>query len=164
MCRLKFNPNLMRSWLILLFWPTCSCSSVRIQFLSHSDFKSVSSFWLKLTLPRCFFIAIILVRLHQVCRMRMHLKAEKVIHNDIIGSFLRLHWFWGQKPKLLGRPNSVQTEFQQPGWLKKVITSKPLIVSRHINNCWKEEVFYNSCVGPIVRLLSEQSQIYIFWL
>jgi hypothetical protein len=29
MCRLKFSPNLKRSWVILLLWPTCSCSLVQ---------------------------------------------------------------------------------------------------------------------------------------
>jgi hypothetical protein len=28
-------------------------------------------------------------------------KAENVVHNAIIGSFLRLYWIWGQKFKLL---------------------------------------------------------------
>jgi hypothetical protein len=78
-----------------------SGSSARIQFLSHSDFKSVSSFLQKPTLPRCFLIVITLVWLNQVSHVRMCWKSENVVHNAIIGSFLRLYWIWGQKFRFL---------------------------------------------------------------
>jgi hypothetical protein len=36
--------------------------------------------------------------------------------------------------------------------VKKFITLKPFILSRHANNHWKEEkVFYNYCIGLPVR-------------
>jgi hypothetical protein len=47
--------------------------------------------------------------------------------------------------------------FSSPTNFQKT-TSKPLIVSRHANNHWKEEkVFYNPCVGIMVRFPLEQS-------
>jgi hypothetical protein len=45
-----------------------------------------------------------------------------------------------------------RTEFQQPSQIPKVITPKLLTVSEHANNRWKDEnVFYNYCVGILVR-------------
>jgi hypothetical protein len=38
----------------------------------------------------------------------MRQKAEKVIHNVMIESFLRLYWFWGQKSRFLGLPKFAQ--------------------------------------------------------
>jgi hypothetical protein len=49
--------------------------------------------------------------------------------------------------------------------VRKLITPKPLIVSGHPDNRWKEgKIIYNSCIGLMVRFPSEQSQSYIFRL
>jgi hypothetical protein len=58
-----------------------------------------------------------------------------------------------------------RTKFQQPDQLWKLITAKPLIVSRSASNSWKEEkVFYNSCIQIMVRFFIEQLQNFIFLL
>jgi hypothetical protein len=49
--------------------------------------------------------------------------------------------------------------------VKKFITLKPFILSRRVNNRWKEErVFYNYSIGIPVRLQTCQQQNWIFWL
>jgi hypothetical protein len=98
---LKFSPNQNGIMSRTSFSPNCPSSSVWIKFLFCSDFQSVSSFQLKLTLPRCFLIAITLIWLNQVNRVRMRQKSENIVHNAIIGSFLRLCWIWDQRFRFL---------------------------------------------------------------
>jgi hypothetical protein len=47
--------------------------------------------------------------------------------------------------------------------IQKYITPKPLTVSGHASNHWKDEkIFYNYCIGLMVRFSSEQFQIRCF--
>jgi hypothetical protein len=82
---------------------------------------------------------------------------------------LKVYWdyirIWVKSSDISGCLVLYRTEFQQPGSASKTITPKPLIISGHANNRWKEEkVFYNSCIGLLVIFPSEQSQICTLWL
>jgi hypothetical protein len=108
MCRLNLSPNLKRSWVILLFWPICSCRLVRELALTLPWHPTCFQPPTEIRAPCCFCIAINLVQLNQICRVRMRRKSEKVIHNSMIACFLRLYWLWGQKFRYLKMLNFVQ--------------------------------------------------------
>jgi hypothetical protein len=56
-----------------------------------------------------------------------------------------------------------RTDFQQPGQFQKAVTPKPPIISRCESNRWKDEkVFYNYCIGLLVRFQPCQFQIWCF--
>jgi hypothetical protein len=49
--------------------------------------------------------------------------------------------------------------------VSKFITLKLFIISRHVNDRWKEErVLYNYCIGLSIRFQTCQCQNWIFWL
>jgi hypothetical protein len=66
-------------------------SVIKKKFTLAPEPNLFPAFWLKLMLPRCFPIAISLVRLNQVSHERMCQTDENIFHNAIIRSFLRLH-------------------------------------------------------------------------
>jgi hypothetical protein len=48
--------------------------------------------------------------------------------------------------------------------VQKFISIKPFILSRSVNNRWKDQkVFYNSCICPPIIFPLEQSQICTYW-
>jgi hypothetical protein len=91
-------------------------------------------------LPHCFSIMITLVRLNQVSRVRMSQKAENVIYNAIIESFLRIHSFWGHNHRFLRTLKTAQPRnFSSLIDVQNIITPRPFIVSGYVNNCLKSE-------------------------
>jgi hypothetical protein len=73
--------------------------------------------------------------------------------------------FWVKSRGFSDCSNLISPEFQQSDRLQNCITPKPWIVSRRVNNRWKnQKVFYSSCIWLQVIFPSEQSQIYTYWL
>jgi hypothetical protein len=58
----------------------------------------------------------------------MRRKAEEVIDNAKIASFLRLYWFWVKSSDFSDYANLLRAKFQQSGRLQNYITPKPFIV------------------------------------
>jgi hypothetical protein len=152
MCRLKFSPHLKRSWATLNFWTSCSCSSVRKQFVPSSDTKYVSSFQPKFVFPSFIQIAISLVLLTRASRVRMWWKAEEVTYYIGFQSFLSFHFKDGQDFELAKSLHSVQNRISAARPIPKPVTLKPLIVCGHVNICQKaENVIYNDSIESFLR-------------
>jgi hypothetical protein len=133
------------------------------QVLSLYKTVYVSIFLLKSTLLCCFLIPIIFVPLNRVS-VKMRRKYEKVSYNVHIEGFLILHSNWGQKFRFLTMLNFIHNRVLATRLIWKTITPKPLIVSGHANNCWKDEkVFYNSSIYLLVWFRPYYHQNYIFW-
>jgi hypothetical protein len=93
-------------------------------------------------------------------------KYAKVSYDVSIGGFLWLHSNWGQKFRILRMHKSAQ---------HRILAAWLISKNSYLLNCWsyqgvqitigkKENVFYNSCIGLLVRFPVKQSQIYTFWL
>jgi hypothetical protein len=116
---LKFSPNLNRIMGRTSFWPNCHGSSVRKLILACLRHQTCFQLSAEIRIPCCFRIVIALVPLNQVSHVRMHLKAEKVIYNDIVESFWRFHFYWGQKLSFLRLLKSAQhRNFSSPSNFK----------------------------------------------
>jgi hypothetical protein len=106
-CHFEIQPNRKGSGAIHHFWPNYCYSSVRelVLTLFRQVCFRLSS---KIMLPCCSHIAITLVRLNQLSRVRMRQKDENVIYNDTLECFLRMHWFWGHNRRFLRTLKSAQ--------------------------------------------------------
>jgi hypothetical protein len=105
-------------------------------------------------------MAVAFVLFIRIRRINSLWKVEKVSYNVDIGSFLRLHSIWGQKLRFHGILDSVQDRISAARSTSKVITPEPLIVFRCASNHWKDEkVFYNYCIGLLVRFQPCRFQI-----
>jgi hypothetical protein len=100
----------------------------RSKFLPCFNTQPISSLFSEMCTPCCFHIVITLVWLNQVSHVRMRRKAEEVIDNAKIASFLRLYWFWVKSSDFSDYANLLRAEFQQSGRLQNYITPKPFIV------------------------------------
>jgi hypothetical protein len=83
----------------------------------------------------------------------MNGKLKKLTTSLVLEVFWDCAWTGLKKLKSSDCSNLISLEFQQSGRLQNCITTKPWIVSRCVNNRWKEKkVFYNSFIGLLSKI------------
>jgi hypothetical protein len=105
---LKFNPNLKRSWVILLFDQMFLLVQLSKKFLPLLRTEFVSSFLLKSVLVCHLTMIVTFVVFIEVRCLNSHRKDEKVRYDVGIKGFQILHSNWSQTFRYLRLRNSAQ--------------------------------------------------------